>query len=36
MATAEATIVTENEQLVGINSDCEQRYGFPGRRARPL
>ena len=28
MATPEATILTENEQLAGINSDYEQRYGF--------
>ena len=28
MATADATILTENEQLAGINADYEQRYGF--------
>jgi Fe-S cluster assembly protein SufB len=28
VATAEATILTENEQLAGINADYEQRYGF--------
>ena len=28
MATSEATILTENEQLAGINADYEQRYGF--------
>ncbi len=28
MATPEATILTENEQLAGINADYEQRYGF--------
>jgi hypothetical protein len=28
VATAEATVLTENEQLAGINADYEQRYGF--------
>jgi hypothetical protein len=28
VATPEAIILTENEQLVGINADYEQRYGF--------
>jgi Fe-S cluster assembly protein SufB len=28
VATAEATILTEHEQLAGINADYEQRYGF--------
>ncbi len=28
MATAQATILTENEQLASINADYEQRYGF--------
>jgi hypothetical protein len=28
VATAETTILTENEQLAGINADYEQRYGF--------
>ena len=28
MATADTTILTENEQLAGINADYEQRYGF--------
>jgi hypothetical protein len=28
MATSEATILTENEQLASINVDYEQRYGF--------
>jgi Fe-S cluster assembly protein SufB len=28
VATLEATILTENEQLAGINADYEQRYGF--------
>ncbi len=28
MTTPEATILTENEQLAGINADYEQRYGF--------
>ena len=28
MATSEATILTENEQLASINADYEQRYGF--------
>ena len=30
MATAEATILTENQQLAGINADYEQRYGTRG------
>jgi Fe-S cluster assembly protein SufB len=28
VATPEATILTENEQLTGINADYEERYGF--------
>jgi len=28
VATPETTILTENEQLAGINADYEQRYGF--------
>ena len=28
VASAEATVLTENEQLAGINADYEQRYGF--------
>jgi hypothetical protein len=28
VATAETTILTENEQLAGINADYEQRFGF--------
>jgi Fe-S cluster assembly protein SufB len=28
MATAEATILSKNEQLAGINADYEQHYGF--------
>jgi Fe-S cluster assembly protein SufB len=28
MATREATILTDNEQLASINADYEQRYGF--------
>ena len=28
MATPEATILTANERLAGINDDYEQRYGF--------
>jgi Fe-S cluster assembly protein SufB len=28
MATAEATVLTQNEQPAGINADYEQRYGF--------
>ena len=28
MATSEATILSENEQLAGINADYEERYGF--------
>ena len=28
MATPEATLLTDNEQLAGINADYEQRYGF--------
>jgi Fe-S cluster assembly protein SufB len=28
VATADATVLTENEQLAGINADYEQRYGF--------
>jgi Fe-S cluster assembly protein SufB len=28
VATPKATILTENEQLAGINADYEQRYGF--------
>ena len=28
MATPEATIPTEHEQLAGINADYEERYGF--------
>jgi hypothetical protein len=33
VATAETTILTENQQLAGINADYEQRYGgCPDRR----
>ena len=28
MATPEATILTANERLAGINADYEERYGF--------
>ncbi len=28
MATPEATILTENQQLAVINADYEQEYGF--------
>jgi Fe-S cluster assembly protein SufB len=28
VATAQATVLAENEQLAGINADYEQRYGF--------
>jgi len=28
VASAEATVLTENEQLASINADYEQRYGF--------
>ena len=28
MATPETQVLTENEQLAGINADYEERYGF--------
>lgn len=36
MAIAEATILTENEQLAGINADYEQRFRISRARHRPL
>jgi hypothetical protein len=35
VASPEATVLTEKEQLAGINADYEQRYGLR-RRELPL